>query len=214
MSRFRSKAISAINKKGILLVYPLQNRREPASLWSELHPRTQMRWEWDEGGDSRVADLWHLRAQLSTSKEVFYAKWFQGRATFFSLDAARDLLAWTRALGPVGTDSRRILEILEMDSPLSTKQLKEAAEMQGKFFESDYERAMRPLWRRLWITGFGEIEDSSFPSLAVGATRLLFEELWDEASEIPPEKGRDRIEKLLGSTNPFWKFAVKLQKSP
>lgn len=40
-----------------------------------------MHWEWDDAGDKRVADLWHLREELSRSGErVVYTKWFQNRA--------------------------------------------------------------------------------------------------------------------------------------
>ncbi|HMN67936.1 MAG TPA: hypothetical protein PKC28_05290, partial [Bdellovibrionales bacterium] len=77
----RAKAIKAIDKKGALLVYPLNNKKEPASIWSELFPRTKMRWEWDAGSDNRVAELWYLREELSRSRKVVYVKWYQGRAT-------------------------------------------------------------------------------------------------------------------------------------
>ena len=63
-----SKAIEAINRNGSLLVFPIQNREEPKSLWSELYPKTKMKWEWDDSADSRVAKLWHLREELSRSK--------------------------------------------------------------------------------------------------------------------------------------------------
>ncbi|MDB5037548.1 MAG: hypothetical protein JWQ35_1076 [Bacteriovoracaceae bacterium] len=80
---FRS-AVSAVNKAGSLLVFPIKNQREPASLWSEFFPKSVMRWEWDQDGDSRVADLWHFREKLSSSGKVVYSKWFRGRATLFS----------------------------------------------------------------------------------------------------------------------------------
>ena len=208
----RSKAIQAINSCGILLVYPLANQKEPKSLWSELFPKTKMRWEWDSDGDDRVAQLWMLRADLSTSREVVYMKWFQNRATFFSREVFVWMLAFMRADQPLPQQSQQILEVLEMDSPLSTKQIKEATELQGKLFESTYDRAMKVLWKRMWIVAFGEVEDSSFPSLAVGATRLIFEELWDEAQAIDPEVAEKNLIKKLGLENKFWKFAEKVKK--
>src|SRR5271167_90429 len=83
-SMSRKSAVSAINTAGALLVFPLDNRKEPASIWSHFFPRTPMRWEWDESGDNRVGDLWHLRSELSTTRKVVYTKWFRGRATYFS----------------------------------------------------------------------------------------------------------------------------------
>jgi hypothetical protein len=212
MAISKAKAVSAINKRGVLLVYPLQNRKEPLSLWSELFPRTKMRWEWDEDGDSRVTDLWHMRARLSTSREVVYAKWFQNRATFFSKEVFIHMLAFLRNEAPLPRESAQLYEVLEMDSSLSTKQLKEATELQGRYLESTYERAMKVLWRRLWIVGFGEVEDSSFPSLAIGATRLMFEELWEESMLIGAKEAADMLEEKLGPQNPFWRFAQKIQR--
>ena len=71
----RQKIITAINEHGILLVYPLDNRKEPKSIWSVLYPRTPMRWEWDAGGDDRVGELWVLRESLMGSRDVVYSKW-------------------------------------------------------------------------------------------------------------------------------------------
>lgn len=80
----QERAIEKIESAGAILVFPIANQKEPASLWSVFYPRSQMRWEWDESGDNRVGNLWHLRTELSTTTEVVYAKWFRGRATFFS----------------------------------------------------------------------------------------------------------------------------------
>jgi hypothetical protein len=71
---------------------------------------------------------------------------------------------------------------------------------------------MKPLWNRLWIVGFGEIEDSSFPSLAAGATRLIFEELWGKSLKLRHAQAEELLIKKLGSENPFWKFAVKIRR--
>lgn len=181
----KRKALAAIEKHGVLLVFPIQNRKEPTALWHVLHPRSEMRWEWDDDGDDRVAELWHLREELSKSGKVVYAKWYQGRATFFSKQAFVHLLSpllslpgYHRGLTP---DAVRVLRTLEETSPLSTKQLKEATELQGKFMEGIFTKAVKSLWDRLLIVGFGEIDDGAFPSLAYGATSLLHEELWRQA---------------------------------
>jgi hypothetical protein len=209
------KAITAINKRGILLVYPLNNKPEPKSIWSELYPRSKMRWEWDSDGDNRVAGLWHMRTELSTSREVVYVKWFQGRATFFSKDAFTKLLAYLKSTKDpaLSHQSQEVMDILRQDSPLSTKQLKAAANLEGKSHETMYNRAMNPLWRRLMLVGYGEFEDSSFPSLGIGATETLFEELWSDARKLNPTKAGEEIKQHLGEKNPFWKFAEKLNKT-
>src|SRR5438034_7179354 len=123
-----SNAVSRINRRGILLVFPIDNRALPPSLWAEFFPNTKMRWEWDQGADARVSDMWALMKRLSDCRQVVYSKWYQGRATFFSLDLFRAILC----LGCLRRDprhslsepARRIFEVLENNSPLSTKQLK------------------------------------------------------------------------------------------
>ncbi len=208
------QAIQFIEKRGILLVYPLDNRPEPKSLWSEFFPRSEMRWEWDSGGDDRVSDLWHLKSELSASGKVVYAKWFRGRATFFSKSFFTDLLT---ALGGTRLDrqtltreARTILETLESDSPLSTKALKLSTDLRGKFFESTYEKALRELWRKGLIVGFGEVEDGAFPSLAIGATRHLFEDIWERARELDPNEAQARVVERAPPSTPFGKFFKQL----
>ena len=182
----KQKAIKAINQQGILLVYPVNNQKDPKSLWSELYPRSKMVWEWTDDSDNRVADLWHLREELSKSRQVVYSKWFRGRATFFSFEVFKALYFLTRDWKPRGwtRESTEILENLRMDSPQSTRQIKAAVELQGKLLERTYEKAMKPLWQHLDIVGFGEIADSSFPSLATGATETLFEDLVAESKNL------------------------------
>ena len=198
-------------------MYPLANKKEPFSIWSELYPRTKMRWDWDSGADTRVADLWYLREQLSRSNEVIYVKWYQGRATFFSQEAFVNLLAYFRSAHSVerglSPESRSVLEFLRNDSPQSTKQLKAAVELEGRLNEPAYNRTMKPLWNYLQIVGYGEFEDSSFPSLGIGATQSLFEDLWSEARGLSHEKALTHLEKMWTPTNPFLKFAKKLHSN-
>lgn len=183
-----ARAVRAVDEAGILLVYPLANRPEPPSLWSVLHPRTPMRWAWDDSADGRVVELWQLREELARSRRVVYAKWFRGRATFFSRSVFTAMLARmitaSSAAPPLSGEARTLLDLLEESSPRSTKELRREADLQGRMLEGIYTRAMRELWTRLLAVGMGEIDDGAFPSLAVGATRLVFEDLWDEATAL------------------------------
>jgi hypothetical protein len=207
-SKLRKKAIQAIENHGLLLVYPIDNRPEPKSLWSELHPKTRMRWEWDEDGDAKVADLWRLREELSRSREVVYTKWYQNRATFFSRSVFTALHHLSRPLQPPRWthESSEILEVLEADSPLSTKQIKEAVNLQGKLLEGTYERSMKALWQHFDIVGFGEFEDSSFPSLGVGATQTLFEDLIQDSARMKKSEALAILEKYLPEKSLWRKF--------
>lgn len=212
----KAKMIAAINERGCLLVYPLENRKEPASLWSELYPRTKMRWEWDQDGDNRVAELWVLREELSRSEEVVYAKWFRNRATFFSKEVFVHLLAWLgSSQGRVNLprSSQEALDSFLQDSPQSTKIIKENLGWQGKMMESHYNRAMKPLWNYLFLVGYGEVQDSSFPSLNMAATQNLFEDLWLESQELDAASAESFLRKKMGPDNLFFKYAQKLVKT-
>jgi hypothetical protein len=212
-----NKAIQAINENGILLVFPIENRKDIPSLWSSFYPRTKMRWEWDQDGDDRVAKLWHLREELSRSEEVIYSKWFRGRATFFSKDVFKAIL---KLMNPehrpellLSREAQDILKALEMDSPLSTKQLKRAVDLQGRFNGSTYTKAMKELWSRLLIVAFGEVDEGAFPSLAVGATRVLFEELFRDASSLDTSQAYEVLREKLPQDSPFLQYFTKLRKS-
>ncbi len=209
LSVFRS-AIKEINKHGALLVFPIKNKSEPLSLWKCFYPRSPMRWEWDEKGDNRVSTLWHLREELSRSRKVVYTKWYQGRATLFSFPVFTAILSEvsTRSLVTQGLseEAQNIYRVLEEDSPLPTKELRALSELEGELNSSAFNKALRELWSRLLIVGFGEVEEGGFPSLAVGSTRVLFEELWDESLSLGDDERRVRLGKLLGVDSPFLKY--------
>jgi hypothetical protein len=210
----RQRIIKAIETEGCLLVFPLENRKEPRSIWSVLYPRTQMRWEWDSDGDNKIGELWILREDLSRSRQVVYSKWYRNRATFFSKEVFVNLLAYlgsSQNRVPLLRDSQEALDLLLMDSPQSTPVLKENLGLRGKFLESQYNRTLKPLWNYLHLVGFGEIEDSSFPSLNIGATATLFEDLWLESQKISEAKAEAKLLKILGSENLFFKYAKKLK---
>jgi hypothetical protein len=208
------KAIKAIQRDGILLVFPIDNRPDPHSLWSELHPRTKMRWEWDEDGDHQLSDLWHLRSELATSRHVVYTKWYKNRATFFSRDLFAAALCLSRPHWPPLTkEARDLLETLEMDSPLSTKQLKEAVGLQGRFLEPLFVRSLKTLWDSFRIVAFGEVEDSSFPSLALGATQNLFEDLWIQSLEISPNQAQSLLDRQMPPGSHWRKYWDRSQST-
>lgn len=181
---WKSRSLEAIAERGALLVYPLNNKKFPPSLWSELFPRSKMKWEWDQGGDDRVARMWRTREELSRSGQVVYSKWYRGRATFFDKDDFVHLLRVlhaSEAERSLRGEAERIYEVLSESSPLSTKELKRATELVGKPFEGLFQKAVKQLFERGLIVGWGEVDDGAFPSLAYGATKLLFEDLWASA---------------------------------
>jgi hypothetical protein len=211
-----SSAVRAIDRHGMLLVFPLANASDPASLWSVAYPKARMRWEWDEDADDRVVSLWHLRTRLARSGKVVYSKWFRGRATFFSLPVFRAMLAHLSAradlIDSLPIDARDLLSIVEDDSPISTKELRKRADLGGRERERIYIRSLSALFARLLIVGFGEVADGAFPSLAVGATSLLFEDAWTSRDTLDP-KDDAALTRTLRSSTGFARSWDKLQKS-
>ena len=207
------KAIETINQKGILLVFPVNNNKEPLSLWSQFYPRSKMEWNWDNDGDNRVGEMWGLMKKLSDCREVVYSKWYQGRATFFSKKLFTALLRIRQVQLcnqlELSRTSLQLLEILESDSPLSTKQLKKLAELQGKDNEKFYQRGMKQLFKNFHIVAFGEVDDGAFPSLAIGSTKNLYEELWVEAQELKLEKAWETINLFMPEGQLFRKYLEK-----
>ncbi len=208
-------AIKKINEAGILLVYPIKNKDHPSSLWSSIYPRSKMNWSWDGDADSRVAKIWLLMKSLSDCGEVIYTKWYKNRATFISKRLFLNLLAYSNQnrkqikLSPVANE---IYDSLLSDSPLSTKALKKIIGLVGRDFNSEYEKAMRELYKNFFIVSFGEVNDGAFPSNAVGATQLLFEDLWLESQTIDLVKAKNYIDKFFPEGSDLKTFLDKTFK--
>lgn len=209
-------AVKAVARDGVLLVFPMDNRAEVPSLWSRLHPGEVMRWTWDDGGDQRVFDLWHLRAKLMVSRKVVYAKWFRGRATVLAPDVFAAMLCALRdgrdLRAGLLPEAKAIMEVLDENSPVSTKELRRLTDLQGKFNEKAWTKATAQLWSRLLVVGYGEVADGAFPSLAIGATESLFDELWDESGALLPAKAHATIAGRLGVESAFHRYFEKTLK--
>lgn len=214
MSKLQEKAVSAINKKGVLLVFPIKHRRDVPSLWQEFYPRTPMKWEWNEDSDNRISKLWILMKELSVIRDVVYAKWYQGRATFFSRKLFTALLKVINESEEVfdapPMAARDLMDTLEENSPLSTKELKVLTELTGKDNAAIYNRALNWLFARLQVVGFGEADDGAFPSLVVGATKLMYEDLWLESEAMDLNEAQAVIEQYLPRGEPFGRFLDKI----
>jgi hypothetical protein len=212
-----ANAVARIDANGVLLVFPVNNRELPLSLWSEFFPKTPMVWSWNEDSDGRVSVMWGLMKRLSDCREVVYSKWYQGRATFFS----RELFTAMLCLRCFQSDPRRglsetartLLDVLENNSPLSTRLLKELTDLQGRIHEAEYSRAMKDLFTRFLIVGFGEVNDGAFPSLAVGATELLFDDLWRKGEEMSLRKAQITLDRLMPKESNFRRYFDKTSVS-
>ncbi len=208
-------AVKTINELGIVLVFPINNKKTPRSLWSEFYPKTKLVWEWNHDGDRKVFKMWEVMKDLSISRDVVYSKWMSGRATFFSRELFVAMICRLRSKGvlknKLGIEGNSILTELESDSPLSTREIKKLTGLQGKLNEPFFQRGMRQLFSRLLIVGFGEVDDGAFPSLAVGATKSIYEDLWLEAEALDRDDADLTIEKCMPKGSEFRKFFDKIE---
>ncbi len=201
----QAKVVSAIERQGALLVYPIANRADVPSLWSVLYPRSEMRWAWDAQADPRVSHVWILREHIARSRKVVYSKWFRGRAVFFSHALFSAMLGVRKPWeGSRSREAGEIMQALEDDSPQSSKLLRGNAGLKGKESERAWTRATKELWEQLAIVGTGEVADGAFPSLEIGATRWIFEDLWEEAQRLAPDQAL--LEAQLPASSAFGKF--------
>ncbi len=205
-------AVSHVNKNGMLLIFPLSNRAEPRSLWAQFFPRTEMRWEWDQDGDTKVADLWHLRERLSTSRQVVYSKWYRGRATVMSFEVFKALFRRLGSRESLSFQAREILDVLDENSPQSTKSLKQAVGLKGRELERHYSAAMKELWSRLLIVAFGEVDEGAFPSLAMGTSKAIFEDLCIEAAALDLDEAEAILDRYLPKGSAFRKYADEVER--
>ena len=89
--------------------------------------------------------------------------------------------------------------------------MRKASDLRGKLNEPIYTKALNELWRKLWIVGFGEVDDGAFPSLAIGATSVLFEDLWQKAKGLKSDTSEKALRAQLGEDSLFYKSLLKLR---
>ncbi len=156
-----------------------------------------------------MVQLWHLREELSRSGRVVYAKWYKGRATFLSQTVAGAVMARMDRAVPSPTGApRRVLQLLEENSPISSKILKKRLNREHGLTSIEVDKAFGALWPSLKIVGYGEVEDGAFPSLAIGATSVLFENVYREALRLGDDEVGRRLEVL--APGPFGKHLLAL----
>jgi len=177
-----------------------------------------MRWVWDPSADNRVVQLWDLRERLSRTKKVVYIKWFQNRATFFSLEVFAAMLSVFHRGDPsqpqLSENVSTLLDVLVDNSPQTTKALKRGMKAEFGWSVKEYDHAMKELWHRGLIAGCGEVDDGAFPSLNVGATELLFEEIWEKSHTKNLESHLIVIEKFLPDGSPWQKYFKRVFPQP
>jgi hypothetical protein len=71
---------------------------------------------------------------------------------------------------------------------------------------------MKALWSRLLVVGIGEVPDGAFPSLAVAATELMFEDAWNARADVP-SGDRAKLDEVLARSPAFAKELARSVKA-
>jgi hypothetical protein len=65
---------------------------------------------------------------------------------------------------------------------------------------------MKELFSQFFIVGYGEVDDGAFPSLAVGATRSLYEAVWNKSQTLKESDAQKTVEALISTESKFGRF--------
>jgi hypothetical protein len=68
---------------------------------------------------------------------------------------------------------------------------------------------MKELFSSFLIVGFGEVDDGAFPSLAVGATELLYDDLWRQAEAMSARKAQSIVDRFMAVGSHFHRYFEK-----
>ena len=82
-------------------------------------------------------------------------------------------------------------------------------ELRGKDNEKQYNRGMKELFSKFLIVAYGEVNDGAFPSLAVGATRNLYENLLNGSQKLLPEQAQKTINTYMPAGSLVRKYLDK-----
>ncbi len=72
---------------------------------------------------------------------------------------------------------------------------------------------MKELFQNFQIVGYGEVDDGAFPSLAVGATSNLYEDLCQAANDMSVEQARKIVDGAMPMGSSLRKFYDRIAKT-
>jgi hypothetical protein len=189
-------AVRFIDAVGFCVLFPIKGLMLP-SLYFAAARRLPVTW------DRNAQRIWDWKSQLPHRRRAFYAKYFKGRGTFFSVkllahfltmeDAAAQPADHARfyAAGRISADARDLWEALEKHGPLATLELRHACKMESFAGNKRFKKAMLELSRRLLVVHFGaEQETRAWPSSRFELTSRAFPDAVRRASEITPQEAR------------------------
>lgn len=85
--------------------------------------------------------------------------------------------------------------------------------LKGKLLEAAYNKAMKELFEKFQIIAYGEVDDGAFPSLAVGATESIYEDLYLESKSLSSTQAQLVIDNYIDKDTLFLKFLNKVLKA-
>lgn len=89
-----NKFANVIQDKGMLLMFPIKNEKDPDSFWPHVFPRSKFFWDWTKDTDPKIFKIRTIIDELLNNDQIIQAKWYKNRATFFSKETFQHMLAY------------------------------------------------------------------------------------------------------------------------
>jgi hypothetical protein len=205
-----AEAETFINTVGFCFAFKA-NRSELPCLWHAAAGERNPDYPLHVQNDPYISLVWVAKDQLAAEKKVYYGKALKKRPTFISLkyfpyfyrlitDQRGDHYLADYNRGGLSRDARRILDVLNEQSPQITADLKAAAAMANPDKRSAFDAAMAELQSRFYVVKIGEFYDP-FTFLWDLVERRFADEI-SASAKLGIDQARDNI--LLQYFKALW----------
>jgi len=145
-----------------------------ACLWEAVVGRTRPRWPRRSHHDAGIGLTWELKNRLPAARQVYYGKLLKGRPVLVALDLFPAFYALVRgrqrardyraeyAAGHLSLTARRLMDVLVVEHPRYTRDLRANAFMLDPAKTREFERAMAELQQGLWVVKTEERYEPTF----------------------------------------------------
>jgi hypothetical protein len=197
-------AIDFVNQRGFITFWPIKNVDLP-SLWTAVAGERVVAEEHDDPGHV----TWGWKDQMLDQKVWYYGKLLRGKATMVSLD----VIPFFYALSPRVADlddfrleyeagrltrpALDVAEVLLINGPTHSIELRQLARLSGKSSKYPFERALVVLQRGLWILPVGVAEAGGWRySFVYELFDRWYPQVWQAARGIATNDARCKLAEL------------------
>jgi hypothetical protein len=195
------EAIEFVNQRGFITFWPVKNVDLP-SLWTAVAGERAVADEHDDPGHV----TWGWKDQMLDQKVWYYGKLLRGKATLVSLD----VIPYFYALSPRVADlddfrleyeagrltrpALDVAEVLLINGPTHSIELRQLAHLSGKSFKYPFERALVELQKGMWILPVGVAEAGGWRyAFVYELFDRWYPQVWQAARGIKTQEARRKL---------------------